>query len=154
MAAHLQRHHRQRQHEPDPEPARHVDEFGIGAAVGGGHFGFERHAADRAGAGPDLADLRMHRAGVDRAFDDRFGFALAQIFLRIGDELGSAAGRAEIIRVAVMLGAMLGGVRIDRHAADRIDRAGFVMVVLCRMLGHGQSFSPALDRRERPDCEA
>ena len=71
--------------------------------------------------GPDLADLRMHRAGVDRAFDDRLRLALAEIFLRVGGEFGAAAGRAEIIGVAAMIGAVLGGVRIDRHAADRID---------------------------------
>jgi hypothetical protein len=45
--------------------------------------------------------------------------------------------------MAVMVGAMLGGVRINRHAADRIDlaaRIGVVMMVVmigcwCRM-GH------------------
>ena len=31
------------------------------------HTRFERHAADRARARADLAHLRMHRAGVDRA---------------------------------------------------------------------------------------
>ena len=41
----------------DPEPARHVGEFGIGAAVGGGDLRLQRHAADRAGAGADLPDL-------------------------------------------------------------------------------------------------
>ncbi len=69
--AHLQREDRHRQHEADPEAPRHVGEFGIGAAIGGHQFGFERHAADRAGARPDLPDLRMHRAGVDRALRHR-----------------------------------------------------------------------------------
>ena len=44
-------------------------------------------------------------------------------FCGIGDEFGAAAGRAEIIGVAAMIGAVLGGVRIDRHAADRIEDA-------------------------------
>src|SRR3954453_7262275 len=35
------------------------------------HQGFETHATDRTGARSDLADLRMHRAGVDRALADR-----------------------------------------------------------------------------------
>ena len=65
----------------------------------------------------------MHRAGIGRAFDDRFGFALAQIFRRVGDEFRFAAGRAEIIRMAVVRGLVLGGMRIDRHAADRIEHA-------------------------------
>ncbi len=143
MAAHFDDHHRQREHEADPEPARHVGEFGIGAIVGGNGFRLERHAADRAGARTDLTDLRMHRAGVDRARDDRRGFALAQIFLRIGGEFGLAAGGAEIIRLVEVFGAVFGSVRIDAHATYRIGRAGFrgragVMAVLMGgMVGHG-----------------
>ena len=48
----------------------------------------------------------MHRAGVDRAFDDGLGRARAEILLRIGDELGAAAARAEIVRMTVKLGAV------------------------------------------------
>ena len=55
----------------DPEAPRHVGEFGIGTGIGGHGLGFERHAADRAGAWTDLADLRMHRAGIDRALRHR-----------------------------------------------------------------------------------
>ena len=51
----------------DPEAPRHVGEFGIGSALGGDDVRLERHAADRAGARAVLPDLRMHRAGVDRA---------------------------------------------------------------------------------------
>ena len=40
---------------------------GFGPVVGGDHHRLQRHAADRAGARADLPDLRMHRAGVDRA---------------------------------------------------------------------------------------
>ena len=43
---------------------------GFGPAVGGGQLRLERHAADRAAAGSHLPDLRMHRAGIDRAFRD------------------------------------------------------------------------------------
>ena len=68
MAAHFQHGHRQRQSEPDPEPPRHVAQFGIGRRFGRDGDGFERHAADRTGARADLPDFGMHRAGVDRAF--------------------------------------------------------------------------------------
>ena len=126
VPAHFQHHHRQRQYEADPEAARHVGEFGIGATVGGRDLRLQRHAADWAGAGADLPDLGMHRAGVGRAFDHRLGsfFFFGEIFLRISDELSAAARIAKIIGVAAIVGAMLGGVRIDRHAADRIDCAG------------------------------
>ena len=55
--------------------------------------------------GPDLADLRMHRAGVDGALRHRFGGALSalEIFRRIGRELGPAAGGAEVIGLALVI---------------------------------------------------
>ena len=71
MAAPFDCHDGERQRQADPEAACHVGQFGIGAGVGGGELGLERHTADWAGAGTDLADLRMHRAGVDGAFDHR-----------------------------------------------------------------------------------
>ena len=80
MAAHFQHDGRQREHEADPEAARHVGEFGIGRRIEARDLRLQRHAADRAASGADLADLRMHRAGVDRAFRHR-GFRLA-VFLR------------------------------------------------------------------------
>src|SRR5712691_6757834 len=70
MPAHLQRDHGDRQDETDPEPPSHVDELGIGASFSG-KLRLQRHAADRAMAGADLADLRVHRTGVDRARWDR-----------------------------------------------------------------------------------
>ena len=86
--------------------------------------------------GPVLPDFGMHRAGVDGAFDHRLRLARAQIFLRVGDELGAAARIAEIIGVAAIVGAVLGGMRIDRHAADRIEDAAFGRrVVMVMMLG-------------------
>ena len=68
MTAHLQDDRRKGKHKADPEAPRHVREFGIWRRVQRCHFGLQRHAADRAVSGTDLADLRMHRAGVDRAF--------------------------------------------------------------------------------------
>lgn len=64
----------------------------------------------------------MHRAGIDRARRNRRCVVRLrfEILSRIGDELFLASGRAEIIRVARMGMAMLGGVRINRHAAHRV----------------------------------
>src|SRR5262245_4827627 len=66
MPAHLECDHRQRQDQPNPEPACHVDELGARSGFRNENR-FERHAADRTIARADLPDLRMHRAGVDRA---------------------------------------------------------------------------------------
>ena len=105
MAGHFEHDDRKRERKPDPEAPRHVGKLGIGAGVGGGQFGLERHAADRAGARPDLADLRMHRAGVDGAGRRRARrFALCRDTSRgSAGEFRAAAGRAEIIGVAVVL---------------------------------------------------
>ena len=123
MAAHFQHGHRQRQYEPDPEPPRHVEQFGIGRRFGRDGDGFERHAADRTGARADLPDFGMHRAGVDRAFH-RHGFrrdAGLEIFLRRGGKFAAAARRAEIIGLIAIVVAMPTCRRIDGHAANRID---------------------------------
>ena len=120
---------------------------GLGAGVGGRDLRFERHAADRAGARSDLADLRMHRAGVDRAFRHArrcARAALREILFRIGGELGAAAGGAEII------GAGRGGCGdaascADRPSCRRPDRsrrppAGGGLVIACdgvECIGHG-----------------
>src|SRR5512136_2970341 len=106
MSAHFKGEDWQRQHQADPEAARHVDEFGIGSDLGARDFRLKRHAAHWARAGSDLADLGMHRASVDGAFAHGLGFAYAQIFLRIADELGAAAGGAEIKSMAAMVGAL------------------------------------------------
>ena len=76
VTAHFQHHRRQRQRAADPEPPCHVGELGIGRRIEARDLGLQRHAADRATTGADLADLRMHRAGVDGAFG-RFGLRLA-----------------------------------------------------------------------------
>ena len=113
MAAHLEHDDRHRQRQADPEPARHVDEFGVRPGLGGRHHRLERHAADRARARPDLPDLRVHRAGVDRAFRNRPARRPAlgrrEIALRVGEELVAASGRAEIVRPR----------RHARHGASR-----------------------------------
>ena len=125
MPAHFQRHHGQRKREPDPEAARHIGKLGIGFRAGACKLGFERHAANRARAGALLANLRMHRAGVDRAFRRRLLRALIgrKILFRIGRKLAAAAGGAEIIAVVVKTVTMRRRVRIDVHAAHGIDGA-------------------------------
>ncbi len=122
MAAHFEDDRRQRQHEADPEAARHVGELGIGRRVEADDVGLQRHAADRTAAGTDLADLRMHRAGVDRAFRHRRfrPLVLFQIGEGVGGEFGSAAGGAEMEGFAVVIEAVLAGRGIDRHAADGV----------------------------------
>ena len=112
MAAHLQDDGRQRQREPHPEAARHVREFGIGWRIEGGQFGLQRHSADRAASGTDLADLRMHGTGVDRAGRDvgvLRPFRLVEVLLRCRLEFGAAAGRAEIVCFALEVRLVLAG---------------------------------------------
>ena len=123
VAGHFERRHGNRQRHGDPEPPRHVDEFRIRPGLGGRRLGLERHAADRAASRPDLADFRVHRAGVDRSRGRarrRFGRRFADVALRLGEELLAAAGAAEMVRLARELGAVPGGRRVDAHAADRI----------------------------------
>ncbi len=97
----------------------------------------QRHAADRAGAGPLVPHLGMHWAGVDdvrRPF--WFGRGI-QIFLRLGLEFGPAFGIAEEIVRAVIMGDIAFGARglgRHHHSADGIARrrrsAGGQMVVV------------------------
>src|ERR1700680_1701824 len=95
---------------PHPESAGHVRKFGIGRRIEGCYLGLQRHAADRAASGTDLADLRMHRAGVDRALRrGGLGPAVVEIFWRIGREFGSAARRAEMEGLAIMVEPMPAG---------------------------------------------
>ena len=66
--------------------------------------------------GPVLPDLRMHRAGVDRALRLLAGRAVSawlQIAAGVGDELLAAAGRAEVERRVRRCLAVVG----DLHAA-------------------------------------
>jgi hypothetical protein len=122
VPAHFQHDRGQRKHEANPEPARHVSEFRIGRRIEARDLRLQRHAADRAASGADLADLGMHRAGVDRAFRHR-GFRPAVLFQigdGIGGEFGAAAGRAEMEGLALVLETMLAGRGVHSHAANRI----------------------------------
>jgi len=126
MATHLQHDRRQRQRAADPESPRHIGELRIGPGLQARDLRLQRHAADRAAAGSDPTDLRMHWAGVDRAGGHfRIGrlvlfVFLGEIFCGIGGEFGAAAGRAEMECLAVVLEAVLGCRGINRHATDGI----------------------------------
>ena len=57
----------------------------------------------------------------------------AKIFFGVCNEFGAAAGRAKIVVLAAIVGAVFGRVRIDRHAADRVDRAACRRVLMMVM---------------------
>src|SRR5262245_6318177 len=100
----------------------------------------------------------MHRAGIDcigRHRRTRRGPS-REIAGRVSREFAPAAGRAEVVGVALMYVAVRCSVRIDRHAAYRInDSAGFrrtwaimtaalmaaviMIAVTMRVLVHGES---------------
>ena len=63
-ASHRDHKQRRGKRDTDPEPARHVAEFGIFFLRRGDRTRLERHAADRTRARLGANDLRMHRAGV------------------------------------------------------------------------------------------
>ena len=92
VRAHFEHEDGDREHKADPEPACHVDKFGVWSGIAPRELRLERHPADWAGAGTDLPDLRMHRTCVDRAFGNGLRLARAEIFLRIVDEFRPAAG--------------------------------------------------------------
>ena len=178
MPAHFEHQNRQRENQPDPEPARHGDQFRVRRVRRQRHaHGFQRHAADRAVARALLDDLRVHRAGVERALRHLGAWPLGReflgvffevllAFLRIEEEAvaamlrkvpgvrplhGAAADDAVLFHIVVgrraelllarraaeeigpsaMLMDVLGGRRIDRHAADRIA---------CHLLGAAFGF--------------
>src|SRR5581483_11257318 len=138
MSAHFQHKDRCRQHKPDPEPPRHVGEFGVRPAIQARDLRLQRHAADRTAAGADLTYLGMHRAGVDGACGQRRLrlLWLVEIFCRICREFGATSGRAEMERFAVMLEAVLRRRRIDAHAADGIaNLARTISVMMVRVAG-------------------
>ena len=92
----------------------------------------ERHAADRAMAGAFLHDLRVHRAGIERALQQGLRVAtLSEIALRVGLELQPAAFRAEIIGVALMGRRAGRGADVYLHPADGID--GHRHIARCRI---------------------
>src|SRR5690242_8683017 len=66
MPAHRESDAEDGQRQRPPETAREVLQLRIALVLERRHLGLERHAADRAVAGLQPADLRMHRADVDR----------------------------------------------------------------------------------------
>jgi hypothetical protein len=67
MGAQFQEDERRRQGGTDPEPPGHIHELGVRLALDTGGDRLQGHAADRAIARPFLADLRVHRTGIDHA---------------------------------------------------------------------------------------
>ena len=95
------------QDEADPEPSRHVGEFRIGRASRLATWA--PAPCRRSGSsGTDLADLRMHRAGVVvPSGTAAFGSCPSKIGEGIGGEFGAAAGRAEMVGLAAVIEAVL-----------------------------------------------
>ena len=124
MPAHLEDDCGQRQHEADPEPSGHVRQFGIRCGVQRCHFGLQSHSADRAVAGPDLPDFRMHRACVNGAFRNRLlrrGLGLIEVGFRSGRELRATACRTEMVGAALVIEPVLARRRVDGHPANRVE---------------------------------
>src|SRR3546814_6795566 len=89
------------------------------------HFRLQRHAADRAGAGADLAHFRMHRAGVGGAGQRRVGFGIGwrKIFVGAGEEALKAASRTEVVVVAI--------VRSEEHTSELQSLMRISYAVFC-----------------------
>ncbi len=111
----------------------------------------QRHPTDRAAPGSDLADLRMHGAGIDRTFRD-VGLVrsrLVEILLRRGRELRPAACRTKMVGLTVVLEPMLAGRWIDGHPADgvhdrrRIPVSTVMVVIPMTMVGMIMAFATA-----------
>ena len=125
MVAHVERKQRERQGHGDFEPPGKVDQLWVVGDLRRHPHGLERHAADRAMARAFLHDLRMHRAGVERALGQRLRLVLlGEIVLRLGRKLPAAAFRAEIIVVAGMLRA-----RAARAESTFIPHTGSVAIL-------------------------
>src|SRR6476620_3323636 len=84
--------------------------------------------------GSDLADLRVHRAGIDRALrHGSFRLRVVEIFLRVGGEFGLAAGRAEMKGFAAVVEPERAGRGINIHPADGIAHARVSSSVMAMM---------------------
>ena len=124
MAAHFDDHHRDGERQRDPKASRHVGKLGVRPLVDRGDLRLERHAADRAGSRPRLANLGVHRASVDGARSSGpqgLRRRRSKVLRRVGGKLFAAARRTEDVGFSGVVSAMLGGRGIDLHAADRID---------------------------------
>jgi hypothetical protein len=133
VRAHLEHDDWKREGEADAEPAGEIDELVVRDGLEADEHGFEGHAADRARAWAHLTHLRMHGAGVGRALGNGLGLGRGrriEVAYRIGEELRPAACGAEVIRVALVLGPVLGRMRIDPHAAHRVLHAMFRLRML------------------------
>lgn len=89
-------------------------------------FRLKCHAAYRASTRANLSDLGVHGTGVDRAREQgtSVGGALIQLRGGVRYKLCAAPVRAKIIRMSLVLGSVLGDMRINIHAADRtIDQS-------------------------------
>src|SRR3546814_3648905 len=123
-AAHLERDDGKGEKESDPEASPHIAIFFAGAVRCGRHDRLKCHATDGAASGTGLLDFGMHRAGPDGALG-RIGcgrLAFYSIAIEIGLELREAACAAKIMMFAAVRGNVRRGGRVDRHAADWIDR--------------------------------
>src|SRR6266704_2956930 len=118
MPAHCEHNSDNAQRQGPPETAREILELRILLVLERRHLGLERHAADRAGAWCGLADLRVHRAGVDHVCQ-RWRLWLFLVGLRVARrvraELVDASLAAEEISRASMVKRHF-GVRGDLHA--------------------------------------
>src|SRR5258708_38936980 len=92
MAAQVQGGRRKGKYKADPEAPRNARELRVWRRIERCHFGLQRHAADRAASGSELADLRMHRAGIDRAFrHDGLAVSMMGVMTMAGVIVASAA---------------------------------------------------------------
>ena len=122
VPAHFKSGDRQGENEPHPESSAHVRKLWIFALTSSDEFGLECHAANGAIAGTDLTDLRMHWAGIDGAFRNRWRRLrrTLNVLLGVGSKLFLAARRAEIIGAHPVLVTMLGSMGIDDHSTDKV----------------------------------
>jgi hypothetical protein len=128
VPTHFECDNRQAQYEADDETPFHVGIFRRWAIRERRRQRFERHAADRATTGTRPLDLRVHRAGPDRALRHvlRWSRSVGSVARRVSFELRTAPCATEV----VMRTAMRRNVRrcrgIDAHPADGIGyRPGF-----------------------------
>ena len=114
---------------PTAKRRRKSTSSGFGPSSAGRHaLRLQRHAADRAVAGADLLDLRVHRAGVDRARGHRLGRRRGRRdSRRVGLEPLLAARRAEVEPLAARGRHVPRGGAVDLHAADRVGRRDVVL---------------------------
>jgi hypothetical protein len=101
---------------------------------------------------PQIGQLRMHRAGVDRAFRRRCPLRFAEVLCGIGRKLGAATGGTKIVGVTEILMPMGAGLRIDGHSTDGIgdgvSRRGRVIRMLMRLGSMDVMSSKIMIRRQ------